>query len=81
MSETVIRAIPKNTREHIRVGLGEFKGHKLFSARVWVTKEDGTALPTQKGITCAVALLPAVIEGLQAPLDEARRTGVLPHAD
>jgi membrane carboxypeptidase/penicillin-binding protein PbpC len=78
MSETVVREIPKNSREHIRVGLGTFKGHELFSIRVWIAKDDGTALPTQKGITCAVALLPAVIDALQATLEHARKTGVLP---
>ena len=80
MSEHIIATIPKNAREHLRVGLGTFKGYELFSVRVWVDKDDGTAIPTAKGVTCAVALLPAVIEALQSTLDHARRSGVLPNA-
>jgi len=80
MSEHVIATIPKNVREHLRVGIGEFKGHQLFSVRVWADKGDGTSVPTPKGITCAVTLLPAVIEALEATLSHARKTGVLPDA-
>jgi hypothetical protein len=79
MSETVIREIRKNAREHIRVGLGSFKGHELFSVRVWADKGDGTNVPTPKGITCAVALLPAIIEALQKTRAHARKVGVLAH--
>ena len=80
MSEYVIAAIPKNSREQLRVGSGDFKGHQLFSVRVWADKGDGTSVPTPKGITCAVILLPSIIEALQATLDHARKTGVLPDA-
>jgi hypothetical protein len=79
MSEQIIATIPKNARENIRVGLGTFKGYDLFSVRVWIAKDDGTALPTAKGLTAGVALLPAIIEALQATLDHARKSGVLPH--
>jgi len=47
---------------------------------VWADKGDGSSVPTPKGITCAVALLPAIIEALQASLDHARKSGVLPDA-
>lgn len=78
--ESVIATIPKNSREHIRIGLNEFKGHNLFSVRVWVSKAAGAApLPTQKGLTAAVALLPAIIEALQETLKQAYDSGVLPH--
>jgi len=80
MSEHVIATIPKNAREHVRIGLGSFKGHELFSVRVWADKSDGTSVPTPKGITCAVALLPAILAALQATLNHARKTGVLPDA-
>ena len=80
MSETIIATIPKNSREHIRIGLGDFKGHNLFSVRVWVNNANsGESLPTQKGLTAGVALLPAVIEALQATLKRAYDSGVLPH--
>jgi len=78
MTETIVATIPKNSREYVRVGLGSFKGYELFSIRVWIQKDDGTHIPTQKGITCSVALLPPVIEALQSTLEEARKTGALP---
>ncbi len=78
--ETIIANIPKNSREHIRIGLNEFNGHNLFSVRVWVNKAGGAdPLPTQKGLTAGVALLPAIIEALQATLKQAYDSGVLPH--
>lgn len=80
MSEHVIATIPKNAREHIRIGLSEYKGHRLAFTRVWADKGDGTSVPTPKGLTVAIALLPVVIEALQSTLDEARRMGVLPDA-
>ena len=46
MSEHIISTIPKNSRENVRVGLGSFKGHELFSVRVWITTDDGKTLPT-----------------------------------
>lgn len=80
MSEHVFATIPKNSREHIRVGLSDYKGHRLAFLRVWADKADGTSVPTPKGLTVAIALLPAVIDALQATSDEARRTGVLSDA-
>lgn len=66
--EQAIATIQKNTREEIRIGLGEFKGHPLVSIRVWVTAED---LPTKKGLAFNPALLPDVIAALEAAQKEA----------
>ena len=68
MNDQLIAIIQKNTREEIRVGMGEFKGHPLVSIRVWVTAED---LPTKKGLAFSPTLLPDVIAALEAAQKEA----------
>jgi hypothetical protein len=80
MSETrIIATIQKNAREELRVELGEFKGHQLASLRVWVEKQDGSGkIPTPKGVTFAVALLPAVVPALIEAERAARADGLLP---
>jgi len=79
MSETTIAVIQKNTRDYLRLGLSTYKGHKLFFLRVWVLRRDGEWSPTQKGVTCGVAHLPAVIEALQAVYSEAKKVGMVPY--
>jgi hypothetical protein len=59
----------KNSRETVRVGLSEFKGHKLLQIRAWVSRDDGTAIPTRAGIALRVEL----IADLRAALDQVER--------
>lgn len=73
----IIAAIPKNKREFVRIELDTFRGHNLFSLRVWAKTEDAEAVPTRKGVTIAVALLPDIIAALQAAEAEARKTDML----
>jgi hypothetical protein len=74
----IIVEIPKNAREIIRVTLGEYSGHQVAGARVWFQAEDGSWRPGKSGIAFRVALLPAVAEGLEKAIAEARRRGSLP---
>jgi len=66
--DQLIDTVKKNSREEIRIGLGEYKGHPLVSIRVWMTAED---LPTKKGLAFNPALLPEVIAALEAAQKEA----------
>jgi hypothetical protein len=77
MSDIVIATLPKNSREHVRVAVGEFKGHQLFSVRVWADKPDGTSVPTPKGITCGIGLLPGIIKALEEALDHVQKNEVM----
>jgi len=73
----VLAEIPKNKSEIPRVGLSEFKGHNLAYARVFYEGEDGKLLPTKKGVTFKLWMLPALFEALQRTEDEARKAGLL----
>jgi hypothetical protein len=45
--------------------------------RIWFTAEDGTMRPGNKGLAFKLAVLPEVIEVLQAAEAKARRLGLL----
>ena len=76
--EKHITTFEKNKSEEVRVELSEFNGHDLVAARIYATsRADGTRVPTRKGLTLNVRLLPELIEGLQAAEVEARAAGLL----
>jgi hypothetical protein len=45
MTERLIAEIEKNSREQLRITLGEFKGHRLVDLRVWFRADDVTMRP------------------------------------
>jgi hypothetical protein len=75
MNDLVLATVEKNSREIIRVERSNFKGHDLISIRVWAERRDGSVVPTRKGISCNVALLPKIIDALQRALEPAQQTG------
>ena len=76
--EKHITCFEKNAAEEVRIELSEFNGYDLVSARVYATAgADGSRVPTRKGLTLNVRLLPVLIEGLQAAETEARAAGLL----
>lgn len=70
----VIATIPKNASEVVKVELTEFNGHDLAGIRVWTKDTDR---PTQKGVTVAVAMLPAILAALATAEAEARTAGLI----
>lgn len=75
---TVVATIGKNNREEIRVSLDQFNGHDLISLRVFTDNSKVEhRLPTKAGIAMKVTKLPALIDGLQKALAEARRRGLV----
>ncbi len=71
-----IAIVPKNSREEVRVDLTEFKGHNLVDIRVFA--DDGSKqTATKKGISLAIAKLPALIDALRKAETEARRRGLI----
>jgi len=56
---TIIKDIPKNNKEIIRIEVSEFKGKELINIRTWFSAIDNqtgemTYKPTQKGVTLNV---------------------------
>ncbi|MDA1323845.1 MAG: PC4/YdbC family ssDNA-binding protein [Proteobacteria bacterium] len=69
--------IQKNSRESIRVGLTNFKGHDLAFARVFAEhRETGEMTPTKSGVTFRVDRLAELIAVLQKAQAEAQRRGL-----
>ena len=77
--EKTIATIEKNQIEQIRIDLSEYCGHDLINLRTWANYDSPTAekRPTKKGFALRVALLPELIEALQAAEREARAAGLL----
>lgn len=62
--QQVVETITKNKNEQIHVELCEYKDHQLLGMRVWA-KTDNGVVPTKKGITVSVKLIPELIAALQ----------------
>lgn len=64
--DKLIATIEKNSNEEIQVGISEFKGHDLINIRVY-TEIEGSKdkVPTKKGITCNVKLIPGLLSALK----------------
>jgi hypothetical protein len=73
----VIATISKNANERVQVELSEFKGHDLASIRVYADKGGGDWVPTPKGITIRVEMLPGLILAMQAAEAEAKSAGLI----
>ena len=78
-NDRLITEIPKNTKEVIRVTIGEFNDRPIAGARVWFKANDGSWRPSKTGIAFRLELLPAVADALAEAVTEARATGLLPH--
>ncbi|MFO0995307.1 MAG: PC4/YdbC family ssDNA-binding protein [Alphaproteobacteria bacterium] len=72
-----IATILKNAREELRVELTEYRGYDLVAARIWVENSEGAKIPTHKGLTVNVRLLPDILDALRRAEHEARTAGLL----
>ena len=65
MDQTV-SVFPKNKFQEIRVGIREFKSNDLVDIRTWtMTQGADQMVPTAKGVTINVHLLPQLLKALQ----------------
>ena len=80
MIDETVRTITKNSNEEIRVGLTEWKGNQLAFMRVYAEpyadKGQGR-VPTKKGLSFMVHVLPHLIDALQQTERRAREAGLL----
>jgi hypothetical protein len=76
--ETPIATIRKNSREEIRVGLGEYEGHSVAHVRVWFRAADGSMRPSKSGLTFRVDLLPELADAVSLARQEAERQRLVP---
>ncbi|MDR6419893.1 hypothetical protein J2801_002144 [Paraburkholderia phenoliruptrix] len=62
---TMIAEIQKNSRERLRITVGQYKGHEFVGIRVWFVGTDGQYWPSRSGVTLRPTLLPQLMQGLQ----------------
>jgi hypothetical protein len=55
--EGIIATFPKNEREVIKVRKSTFKGKDYVDIRTYVITEDGTEIPTKKGVNVPIDLV------------------------
>lgn len=72
---------PRNRSAHVRVNIGEHKGHVLINIRVWETGTDGIDRPSQKGIALTIGKLPELHAALSKAQAKATELGLLPRAE
>ena len=78
MSEApcTVATIDKNASEEVRVVLDTFKGHNLVDMRVFAAfSAAAVKMPTKKGLSLRVEMIPDLIEGLQQAYAGARERG------
>lgn len=78
----VIASLPKNKRESLRIALEEYQGNRLLDLRLTVPLNEitGCAVPTKKGISLNVCLLPALRQALAEAEARAMAMGWLERA-
>ncbi|MBF0388197.1 MAG: transcriptional coactivator p15/PC4 family protein [Candidatus Omnitrophica bacterium] len=65
--DKTIAAFPKNKFQEVRVGIREFKGNDLIDIRIWTMTQGAEAMvPTAKGVTINIHLLPELRRALEA---------------
>jgi hypothetical protein len=64
--DRLIAVFEKNSREQVRVILGEYQGRDVVNIRVYWTKDHQQWFPSQKGITLGVDKLPKLAWALAA---------------
>jgi len=58
MNQNIVSELPKNSRETIRLRLGEYKGHRFIDLRLFLTLDGQGPVPTKKGVAVPVHLWP-----------------------
>ena len=69
--DKTVTTFRKNTQEEVRAGIGEFKGKLYASVRVYIENDVGEYVPTRKGLTLPVGLLPELARCVELLCKEA----------
>lgn len=56
--------LKKNNAEQIRIEKLNYKGHDVVNMRVWWTSPEGREIPTKKGLTITLDMLPDLLTAL-----------------
>ncbi len=65
--DKTVAVFQKNKFQEVRVGIREFKGNDLVDIRTWtLTQGSNEMVPTAKGISINIGLLPELRKALDA---------------
>ena len=62
--DTTVAVFPKNSREQVRVTVGDFRGRQILNIRVYWTSDGSTWSPSKKGLAIGVEKLPVLLASL-----------------
>jgi len=88
--ESTVAVFPKNSREQVRVTIGDFHGRLILNIRVYWTSDGTNWSPSKKGLAIGVEKLPVLLASLHQaaefmgqdlPDDVGDEEGVLTAAD
>ena len=69
--DKIVQSFKKNSQEEVRAGIQEFKGRHYAFVRVFVENDVGETVPTKKGLTLPVDLLPELARSVRLLSEEA----------
>ena len=75
--DEIVATFSKNSQEEVRAGIQEFKGRHYAFVRVFVENDVGETVPTKKGLTLPVDLLPRLFQTVRALATEAVTQGLV----
>ena len=65
--DKTVAVFQKNKFQEVRIGIREFKGNDLVDIRTWtLTQGSNDMVPTAKGISINISLLPELRKALDA---------------
>ena len=76
--DKTVRTFKKNKFQEIRVGIREFKGNDLIDIRTWTMIQGSNEMvPTAKGVSVNVSLLPELKKSLEEVEKVLRENGMI----
>ena len=76
--DKTVSVFQKNKFQEVRVGIREYKGNDLIDIRTWtMTQGSEEMVPTAKGVSINVHLLPELIKALNTVEQELKQNGLL----
>jgi hypothetical protein len=75
--DKTVAVFQKNKFQEVRIGIREFKGNDLVDIRTWtMTQGSEEMVPTAKGVSINISLLPELRKALDVVEKELRANGM-----
>lgn len=75
--DKTVAVFQKNKFQEVRVGIREFKGNDLIDIRTWtMTQGSDEMVPTAKGVSINITLLPELRKALDVVEKELKASGL-----